>query len=83
MYHICRGSIELCLAFYVVAKVLVYLFLLERASSIRGLRRMRDPYWMAGVAIIIFGFGTISIFAFVGPLGMSFQSSFYPSQAVP
>ena len=74
MYHICRGSIELCLAFYVVAKVLVYLFLLERASSIRGLKRTRDPYWMAGIAIIFFGFGTISIFAFVGPLVMVSKS---------
>ncbi|CAF9911601.1 MAG: hypothetical protein HETSPECPRED_000393 [Heterodermia speciosa] len=67
-HHVCHGTIILCLAFYVSSKIVVYLFLLERASSIRGLRKLRDPYWIAGIAIIAGGFGTIAVFAFIGPM---------------
>ena len=67
-YHVCHDTIILCLAFYVTSKIIVYLFLLERASSIRGLRKWRDPYWIAGLAVIAGGFGTIAIFAFTGPM---------------
>ena len=53
----------------------MYVFLLERASSNRGLRRLRDPYWLAGIFIIVFGFGTIAIFAFIGPIVMVSKSA--------
>ncbi|KAL8796056.1 MAG: hypothetical protein Q9195_001632 [Heterodermia aff. obscurata] len=67
-YHVCHGTIDLCLGFYVCSKIIVYLFLLERASSIRGLRKLRDPYWIAGIVIIAGGFGTLAVFAFIGPM---------------
>ena len=73
--HICHGTMELCLVFYVTSKIIVYLFLLERASSIRGIPRLRDPYWVSGILIIVLGFGTIAIFAFIGPLVLVSKSS--------
>ena len=67
-YHVCHGTIMLCLGYYITSKIIVYLFLLERASSFRGLRKWRDPYWIAGVLIIAGGFGTIAVFAFIAPM---------------
>jgi hypothetical protein len=57
------------LVFYVGSKVLVQLFLVERAHAVRYRlkRRRHDWVWLASVAIIVLGFGTIAGVAFAYP----------------
>ena len=57
----------MCLAFYVCSKIVLYLFLLERATMIRNHSRLNDPYYLIGVFVIVAGLGTIAIIAFIGP----------------
>lgn len=65
----CRAAIYTCLVFYVGSKVLVQLFLVERAHAVRYRlkRRRQDWVWLASVAIIVLGFGTIAVVAFIYP----------------
>ena len=66
----CRAAIYVCLVFYVGSKVLVQLFLVERAHAVRYRlkRRQQDWVWVASVAIIIVGFGGIAGLAFAYPI---------------
>lgn len=66
----CRAAIYICLVFYVGSKVLVQLFLVERAHAVRyRLRRRRQDWiWLASVAIIVLGFGSIAGAAFAFPI---------------
>lgn len=66
----CRGGIYLCLVFYVGAKALLYLFCVERAHLFRGphVPRLRDWIYVLGMAIVVLGFGTIGILAFMHPV---------------
>lgn len=66
--RLCYAGIEICLTFYVVSKVIVYLFLLERSVMINNKPHLKDPYYITGVAVITLGFGTIAVFAFIGPV---------------
>ena len=66
----CRAAIDICLVFYVGGKVIVYVFLAERAHALRATkyRRYQDWIWIISMIIINFGFGTIAVFAFLGPV---------------
>lgn len=66
----CRAAIDLCLVFYVGSKVCLYLFLVERAHQLVAtkLPRLRDPIYLLGIAIVIFGFGVLAVFAFIHPV---------------
>jgi hypothetical protein len=63
----CKTAILLCLIFYLSAKVLMYLFLAERARlmCIPLVNRKHDLIWLANVAMIVVGFGIIAVLAFV------------------
>ena len=67
---LCRAAIDVCLVFYVGGKVFLYLFLVERAHQLVAtkLPRLRDPIYLAGIAIVIFGFGVLAVFAFIHPV---------------
>lgn len=66
----CRAAIYTCLVFYVGSKVLIQLFLVERAHAIRFRlkRRRQDWLWLVSVAIIVIGFGSIAGIAFAYPI---------------
>ena len=66
----CRAAIDLCLVFYVGGKVFLYLFLVERAHQLYAtkLPRNRDIIYLLGIAIVIFGFGVLAVFAFIKPV---------------
>ena len=65
----CKTAIYLCLVFYVGGKVIIYIFLVERAHAIRASHydRLQDRIWIAGMLIVLSGFGTIAVFAFLEP----------------
>ncbi|KAH7357442.1 hypothetical protein BKA66DRAFT_574439 [Pyrenochaeta sp. MPI-SDFR-AT-0127] len=69
-FRVCRGAIILCLAFYVGSKVIMYLFLVERAHALRApyVRRTRDWLWVIGTLTIAVVFGTIAVAGFVWPI---------------
>ena len=66
----CRAAIDICLVFYVGSKVFLYLFLVERAHQLVAIKlpRYRDPLYLLGIAIVVFGFGVLAIFAFMKPV---------------
>jgi hypothetical protein len=66
----CRAAIYVCLVFYLGSKVFVQLFLVERAHAVRYRlkRRIEDRVWLAFVAIIVLGFGSITSVAFAYPV---------------
>lgn len=66
----CRAAVYICLVFYVGTKVLVQLFLVERAHAVRYRlkRRRQDWLWLISVAIIVLGFGSIAGVAFAYPI---------------
>lgn len=66
--HLCYTSVILCLAFYIANKALVYIFLIERIHQLREIARRVDFVWSVGVVIILAGFGTIAVFAFLDPV---------------
>lgn len=66
----CRAAIYLCLLQYVAAKVIMQMFLVERAHAVRAyhLRRIDDSLWVVGMLVIGFGFGSIAVVAFIFPM---------------
>ena len=66
----CRAAILVCLVFYVGSKVLMYVFLIERAHSVRApyISRSKDWLWLAGMIFIFLGFGTVALVAFLFPI---------------
>jgi len=68
--RICLAAILLCLVFYVVDKVLMYLFLVERVYVVRYDRRSRwrDRWCILNMLIVILGFGSIAVLSFVFPI---------------
>jgi hypothetical protein len=63
----CKTAILLCLVFYLSSKVLMYLFLVERARLMRLplVNRKHDLLWLANMAMVVTGFGTIAVLAFI------------------
>ena len=66
--HHCYASIILCLVFYIAQKVFEYVFLVERAHQIRDLGHFKDGWWIAGMLVVLIGFGIIAGFAFAIPV---------------
>lgn len=66
--RLCYASIILGLVFYVVDKVLIYLFLVERAHVIRCVPRRRDYWYILNLAIVSLGFGSIIVLSFMYPV---------------
>ncbi|KEF58738.1 uncharacterized protein A1O9_06664 [Exophiala aquamarina CBS 119918] len=66
----CLAAIILCLVFYVVDKVILYLFLIERIHIVRSRRytRLTDNWYLANIAILVLGFGSIAILSFMFPV---------------
>ncbi|KAF2095274.1 hypothetical protein NA57DRAFT_44928, partial [Rhizodiscina lignyota] len=66
----CHATIIVCLIFYVGSKVVMYLFLVERAHALRApyLRRLHDWMWLGMMFVVITGFGTIAGAAFAWPI---------------
>lgn len=66
----CFASIILCLVFYVVDKVILYLFLIERIHIVRSRRftRLTDNWYVGNIAILILGFGSIAVLSFIFPV---------------
>ncbi|KAL1638682.1 hypothetical protein SLS58_008714 [Diplodia intermedia] len=69
-YADCHAAIVMCLAFYMGSKLLLYLFLVERAHVIRApsTRRLSDKVWLTGMAIVCLGFGALSVVGFMWPV---------------
>lgn len=61
--HLCYAAVILCLCYYVGSKVAMYIFLIERAHSIRApyLRRHRDWLWLATMFSILIGFSVLAV----------------------
>src|SRR5271156_5336671 len=68
--RVCLASIMLCLVFYVVDKIIMYLFLIERAHVVRCRQYVRrsDRWYLVNTAIVALGFGTIAILSFIFPV---------------
>lgn len=68
----CKGAMYVCLVFYCSTKICVELFLIERAHAVRHKlkRRIHDPVWLVFMFILICGFGTIAVLAFIAPVGV-------------
>ncbi|GAB7362462.1 hypothetical protein MBLNU230_g2784t1 [Neophaeotheca triangularis] len=66
----CRAAIYVCLPFYFIAKLCMQLFLLERLHIIRWKysRRLDDWLWVTSTAVIVLGFGAITIVAMLFPI---------------
>ena len=66
----CRAAIYVCLVFYVGSKILLYVFLVERAHSLRApyARRMDDWLWVVSMLVLGIGFGAIAVTAFIWPV---------------
>ncbi|GAM86871.1 hypothetical protein ANO11243_048910 [Dothideomycetidae sp. 11243] len=66
----CSTAIYCCLIFYFLSKCLLQSFLVERLHTICAHRnsRLRDPIWTTFVLIIMMGFGSIMILAFIRPI---------------
>ncbi|KAI9847806.1 MAG: hypothetical protein M1837_001699 [Sclerophora amabilis] len=66
----CHSAVLLCLAFYVGSKMIIYMFLIERAHAIRvsRLTRFEDTWWLLSMLCLLCGFGTIAILAFIDPM---------------
>ena len=68
----CKGAMYVCLVFYCGTKICAQLFFIERAHAVKkGLKtRLKDPFWLFFVLVVIIGFGTIVILVFLAPVGI-------------
>lgn len=66
----CTTAIYCCLVFYFFSKGVLQLFLIERAHMIRAHQcsRLKDPIWTVFVSMLIMGFGSLTIVAFLRPV---------------
>ena len=66
-FDICQGAILLCLACYLTTKVLIYIFLVEKAYIIRGSTkpRMKDPLYLFNCFGMLLPYGVVAIINFV------------------
>jgi hypothetical protein len=63
----CKTAILLCLTFYLLCKVLMYMFLVERARlmCLPLVKRKHDTLWLVNMGMVVIGFGIVGILAFV------------------
>ncbi|KAF2630365.1 hypothetical protein BU25DRAFT_335195, partial [Macroventuria anomochaeta] len=66
----CRVALFLCLGFYVLSKVVMYLFLIERARALRVpfMKRTHDWIWVTGFILVFSGFTAIGVVAYMNPV---------------
>jgi hypothetical protein len=66
---VCHVGSYICLAFYVLNKALMYMFMIERAHSIRApyTRRLKDLVWCFWMLFSGVGFAVLVIIAFLYP----------------
>ncbi|KZF22673.1 hypothetical protein L228DRAFT_133148 [Xylona heveae TC161] len=67
---LCYTGILICLVFYFGGKVLLYVFLVERAYSIKSfeVKRLQSWVWKLGMLGIAIGFFPIGVAAFLNPI---------------
>jgi hypothetical protein len=67
---LCRAGTFVCGSFYLVSKVLMYMFIIERAHSIRApyTRRVRDWVWYSWTLILVGAFCTLIVLSFIHPI---------------
>ncbi|KAF2434903.1 hypothetical protein EJ08DRAFT_569705, partial [Tothia fuscella] len=67
---LCRAGTYICLSFYLISKVLMYMFIVERAHSIRApyTRRFHDWVWCGWMGVLVVGFTSLSVLAFMQPV---------------
>lgn len=67
---ICHAAIVLCVTFYFSSKMVMYLFLAERAHAIRApyMRRSQDWIWLLLLFLVFVGLGTLTICAYLWPV---------------
>ncbi|KAF2125334.1 hypothetical protein P153DRAFT_389497 [Dothidotthia symphoricarpi CBS 119687] len=68
-HQLCYSAAMICLVFYTGNKLTIYIFLLERARVVRApfFPRRKDHIWLAGMFILLGGFGTIAIIGYLSP----------------
>ncbi|KAF1933671.1 uncharacterized protein M421DRAFT_395796 [Didymella exigua CBS 183.55] len=66
----CRGAVFLCLSFYILSKIIMYFFLIERAHALRApfKKRFHDWIWVVGFLLTVSGFGSIGVVALWRPI---------------
>jgi hypothetical protein len=67
---ICRAGTLFCLSFYLLSKILMYMFIVERAHSIRApyIGRLKDWVWVFWMSILGGGFVTLAVLSFLKPI---------------
>jgi hypothetical protein len=67
---LCNAGSYMCVALYCLNKVLMYMFLIERAHSIRApyTRRLKDWVWLTWMLVLGVGFPLLVGLAFFSPL---------------
>ncbi|KAH7110091.1 hypothetical protein B0J11DRAFT_207961 [Dendryphion nanum] len=65
----CYSAILICVVFYMLAKLAMYQFLVERAHVIRSafLTRFHDRIWMTFTGLILLGPGVLTVAALITP----------------
>ncbi|KAI8719176.1 hypothetical protein NCS52_00698100 [Fusarium sp. LHS14.1] len=66
-YNICHGAILLCLVCYVTTKILIYVFLVEKAYIIRSstVRRMKSKLYLFNMFGMLGGYTVVVILNFI------------------
>ena len=66
-FDICQGAILLCLACYLTTKVLIYVFLVEKAYIIRGSTkpRLKDPLYLFNCFGMLLPYCVVAIINFI------------------
>jgi len=66
-FDICQGAILLCLACYLTTKILIYVFLVEKAYIIRGSTkpRMKDPLYLFNCFGMLLPYCIVAIINFI------------------
>ncbi|KAF4970935.1 hypothetical protein FSARC_2131 [Fusarium sarcochroum] len=66
-FHICHGAILLCLICYVTTKILIYVFLVEKAHVIKSstTRRRNSKLYLFNMITLLGGYGVVVVLNFI------------------
>ncbi|KAK2937378.1 hypothetical protein ACKRZS_011383 [Fusarium odoratissimum] len=66
-FNICHGAILLCLICYVTTKILIYVFLVEKAHVIRSstTRRRNSKLYLFNMITLLGGYGVVVVLNFI------------------
>ncbi|GKU12862.1 unnamed protein product [Fusarium langsethiae] len=66
-FNICHGAIILCLVCYVTTKILIYVFLVEKAHVIRSstTRRRNSGLYLFNIITLLVGYGVVVVMNFI------------------